>query len=143
MACPYFVPTDARSSQTGPQTAILPLGDAWIGVCHANPATPCQTGDGDSWQLCHFGYARGRCRHFPEGDQGADAVRFAITRDNGASLALDCVLERDHHPFARNAFEYSLANGHVLPTTLGEAVSRQAEAYAQSYLRRRKDRGTT
>ena len=116
---------------------MLPLGDAWAGLCRA--------GAGPAWQpdqtvldpLCLLGYARSRCHRFPHNDPGADAVRFTISGDNGVSLHLYYVLERDHHPFAHGPLEYSLTAGRFLQAPAGEILSRQAEAYVQSYLRRK------
>ena len=49
------------------------------------------------------------------------------------------VLERDHHPFAHGPLEYSLTAARFLQAPSGEILSRQAEAYVQSYLRRKKE----
>jgi hypothetical protein len=136
MSCPYFYPVEPRAF-----TAILPLGDRWAGVCRAVPHLPWQPDEAMLVRLCNLGYARGTCARFPSGD-GPDAVRFTVSRDEGASLGIYYVLERDHHPFAHGPLNYSLARGTFVNPLSGEIVNRQAQAYVESYLRRkgRRDR---
>jgi hypothetical protein len=86
--------------------------------------------------LCNLGYARGHCARFPS-DDGPDAVRFAVSRDDGASLRVHYVIERDHHPFAHGPLDYSLAAGEFVNQPSAEIVGRQARAYVESYLRRK------
>jgi hypothetical protein len=116
----------------------LPLGDAWRGFCRAREAEPFEPEQAMLVPFCHLGYARGRCAHFPATDAGADAVRFAVYRENATEIELNYVLERDHHPFSHGKLRYSLNLGGVAES-LGENVLRQAEAYVASYLRRRKE----
>jgi len=137
MACPYFYPVERHAGDLGPQSAILPLGDAWSGVCRAAPGLPWQPEEAQLRPLCSFGYARGRCDRFPQDDTGPDAVRFTISSDDGASIGLYYVMERDHHPFAHGPLQYSLAANRLLQPPSDETFARQAEAYVQSYLRRR------
>lgn len=87
--------------------------------------------------LCHFGYARGHCPRFPAGDGGPDAVRFTIRKDDGRSLHLYYVLERDHHPLSHGPLTYSLTAHSFAPPPADAIVCRQAEAYVASYLRRK------
>jgi hypothetical protein len=136
MACPYFEPVAPRASRSEPQSAMLPLGDSWTGVCCADPAQPWQPDEAVMRPLCNLGYARGQCAHFPSGD-GPDAVRFTVSRDDGASLRLYYVIERDHHPFAHGPLEYSLAARRFVALPPGGAVTAQAQAYVSSYLRLR------
>jgi hypothetical protein len=116
---------------------MLPLGDIWAGECWALPS-PIPTLQGASLDRpCALGYARGRCPHFPQGNDGADAVRFTICGDDGARLQLLYVLERDHHPFAHGRLEFSLAVSQFVPSSLEGIFRRQAEAYVESYLARK------
>jgi hypothetical protein len=131
MSCPYFYPVEPRAS-----TAILPLGDRWAGVCRAVPDLPWQPDEAMLQRLCNLGYARGTCARFPSGD-GPDAMRFTVSRDQGASLRIYYVLERDHHPFAHGPLDYSVASGAFVNPPAGETMSRQAQAYVESYLRRK------
>ena len=137
MACPYFYPVERDRRDIGMSSSLLPLGDAWVGLCRAAPGSAGPPDEALLHSLCHLGYARGRCDRFPPNDEGADAVRFSIRGDDGVSLAVYYVLERDHHPFAHGPLEYSLPAGRFRQTPDRETVSRQAEAYVQSYLRRK------
>lgn len=140
MACPYFHPVARCVSELRTETAMLPLGDAWAGVCEANPATGNATPDAAQLRpLCNLGYARGRCARFPAEDPGADAVRFCISGDDGATLKISYVLERDHHPFAYGPLEYSLANLSFVESPAAPNVNCQAAAYVESYLLRKKE----
>jgi hypothetical protein len=137
MACPYFYPVERHTGVLGTQSAILPLGDAWSGVCRAATGPPRQPEEAQLLPLCSFGYVRGRCDRFPKNDTGPDAIRFTIASDDGSSLGLYYVMERDHHPFAHGPLEYSLAGSRFLQPPADETFARQAEAYALSYLRRK------
>jgi hypothetical protein len=136
VACPYFYPI--REPLPPLQTMPLPLGDAWRGLCRASQAEPFEPEQAVLVPLCHLGYARGRCAHFPEGDSGADAIRFAVYQEGSTEIELYYVLERDHHPFAHGKLRYSLSLG-GFEDGATEHVRRQAAAYVESYLRRRKE----
>jgi hypothetical protein len=137
VSCPYFYPVEARTGNDGPRTALLPLGALWSGVCRSTPDEVRQPA-GNQLQ-CHLGYARGECQRFPPEDAGADAVRFTIAGDDGASLRLYFVLERDHHPFLHGPVEYSLTASVFTGALPAEIIRRQAEAYVETYLRRKKE----
>jgi hypothetical protein len=115
---------------------MLPLGDDWAGTCVAAPQVPWQPDAVSLRTLCNLGYAREACKRFPN-DSGPDAVRFAIAGDDGATLRLYYVVERDHHPFAHGALAWSRTAGafHDAPRT--QPFHRQACAYVESYLRRK------
>jgi len=135
MACPYFYPVTPGVYGNSPETAMLPLGDCWTGICRAAPDSPCHPDEATLRPLCNFGYARGACPRFPPGE-GPDAVRFTVRAANSASVHLYYVLERDHHPFAHGPLEYSLASKSLVKPPPGENLDRQAQAYAESYLSR-------
>ena len=99
---------------------MLPLGDAWTGICRAVPDQPFLPGDSLLDAFCNLGYARGHCPRFPAG-HGPDAVRFTIVSDDGAALRLYYVLERDHRPFAHGPLEFSVAQNEL--TTPAEGAS--------------------
>jgi hypothetical protein len=133
MACPYFYPVEARTG-----SAVLPLGDWWTGVCQAIPSAPYQT-DGNACDTgCNLGYARGECDRFPEGD-GPDAVRFTISSHENDRVGIYYTVERDHHPFAHGRLEYSTDIRAFRMPPESATLGRQAEAYVESYLRRKKE----
>jgi hypothetical protein len=118
---------------------MLPLGGAWSGLCRAIPSEPWEPEPADVERRCNLGYARGVCSRFPD-DGGPDAIRFTVSRDDGAVLRLYYVAERDHHPFAHGTLEYARAAAVAPPhATCGETLDAQARAYAASYLRRKSE----
>ena len=111
---------------------MLPLGDWWQGECRGG-------GEGEPDAAhCNMGYARGRCSRFL-GDDGADAHRFTISRHEEAVLRIYYVAERDHHPHAQGPLEYSLTGHGLVSPPKSPTLARQVEAYAESYLRRKKE----
>ncbi len=150
------------SGASARQDAMLPLGGPWRGMCRADPEGAAEPEE-NMRPVCNLGYARGVCRHFPPGD-GPDAVRFTVTGDAGGRVGLYYVLERDHHPFAHGRLEYARDNGAIVTPaerrddriadplnearppeaacrpaegSTGETLARQAQAYAESYRRRK------
>lgn len=119
---------------------MLPLGDAFAGTCCAVPGQPWQPDPAIARPLCNLGYARGRCDRFPA-DAGPDAVRFTIRRDEGTLLHLYYVLERDHHPFAHGALDFTPATASFALAPPSPQLDDQARAYVASYLRRKAEAG--
>ena len=118
---------------------MLPLGGLWRGVCRAIPELPWPPDSTDTERRCNLGYARGICARFPQ-DDGPDAIRFAINRDDGATLRIYYVLERNHHPFAHGPLEFSRTSAALADApAIGETLRAQAEAYAASFLRRKSE----
>jgi hypothetical protein len=136
MSCPYFEPVAPRAPRAPAENATLPLGDEWAGLCRAQPDQASEPDEANLRMLCNLGYARGACGRFPSTD-GPDAARFTLLEDNGTTLRLYYVLERDHQPHAHGALEYSVERNALLPAPDGQWTPRQAAAYAQSYLRRK------
>ena len=137
MSCPYFHPRAPRSDAADARSAMLPLGDAWGGECRAIPGDAWEPLGADVERRCNLGYARGLCSRFPD-DGGPDAIRFTISQDDGATLRLYYVAERDHHPFEQGALEYSRAAAAIADTAqCSETLCAQAQAYSASYLRRK------
>jgi hypothetical protein len=137
MACPYFYPVEARAG-----SATLPLGGWWKGVCLALPGAPYAeagaAGGGCCDAHCNLGYARGECARFPAGE-GPDAVRFTISGHEGTAIRIYYVVECDHHPFAHGRLEYSPAAAGFLAPPETAILARQAQAYVESYLRRKEE----
>jgi hypothetical protein len=117
---------------------MLPLGDWWIGLCHAVPTAPQEAGGTCCETGCNLGYARGACARFPEGE-GPDAVRFTISSHERGVIHIGYVVERDHHPFAAGRLQYSPATNAFTEPPHPAPLARQAEAYVESYLRRKKE----
>ena len=136
MSCPYFDPVAPRAHGAEAGNATLPLGDEWAGMCRVEPDRATEPDRSNLRMLCNLGYARGFCHRFPA-TAGPDAARFTLVADNGTTLRLYYVLERDHQPYAHGALEYSVDREAVSPDPAGMCTPRQAVAYAQSYLRRK------
>jgi hypothetical protein len=132
MACPYFYPIEMRGG-----SAMLPLGERWGGICRALPGEAWRPDDAALGQCCNMGYARRACVRFPAGD-GPDAVRFTISSHEGDTLRIYYVVERDHHPFAHGSLACSIASGQW-STPVDDTLQRQAQAYVESYLRRKRE----
>lgn len=115
---------------------MLPLGGCWSGVCRAAPELPLEPDEALLRPVCNMGYARGRCVRFPA-RSGPDAVRFTVRADDGSSVRIYYVVERDHHPFAHGPLEYSRALGSLVEPPPDGNLGRQAQAYVNSYLRRK------
>ena len=142
MACPYFYPVKSRTSPGDTQHAMLPLGDLWAGECRAEPLHPCDAAESGLRMLCNLGYARGTCERFPGAPEIPDAVRFTIASDDGSVIRLLFAIERDHHPFLHGPLEYSTTRAAFSPEPDDENFGRQARAYVDSYLRRKREATT-
>ncbi len=135
MACPYFQAVKPRRQTDLSRSAMLPLGDAWDGVCRANPSVPCEPDEITLLSHCNMGYARGCCANFPAGD-GPDAARFTIAADGPEGLRVYYVLERDHHPWSHGPIEFSHTGTSLADQSASDATLGLARAYVESYLRR-------
>ncbi len=135
MACPYFYPTERFVGVTlWPHPARLPLGDGFAGCCAANPSDGFSPAENTLKECCNLGYARRCCDRFPQ--EGADAVRFTVSSERDAIIRVWYVLERDHHPYANGALEYDREQRAFVPPPENRVLTRQAEVYVESYLRR-------
>lgn len=117
---------------------MYPLGDCWAGECRVTSGDGFTPGRELLRTACNFGYARDGCERFP-GGEGADAVRFAISGDDGARIGIHYVMERDHHPYAHGPLEYSRGAGTLAGEMAAGELRPLAEAYVASYLRRKHD----
>jgi hypothetical protein len=137
MACPCFFPVERMPQATGKKTPPMPLGDSWSGVCRAAPAGEWRPDPHTLQQLCNFGYAREKCWRVPA--DGPDAVRFGISHDREGLVGIYWVMEKDHLPFAHGPLDYSRADAGFRTAHPDACVTRQAQAYVSSYLRRKGD----
>ena len=138
MACPYFYPVERAPLAQGKQTALMPLGDVWSGICRARPDAEWTPDPHTIHQLCNFGYAREKCGRVPAA--GPDAMRFSIAGDRDDLIRIYWVMEKAHMPFAHGALEYSRAEAAFRTAHPEACAARQAEAYMTSYLRRKEGR---
>jgi hypothetical protein len=135
MACPYFDAVKPRGTADCSRSAMLPLGDAWDGVCRTNADRPWEPDEITLLSFCNMGYARGCCARFPA-DDGPDAARFTIAADTPETLRVYYVLERDHHPWSHGPLEFSRAGAAFVDSPASPSAVRLARAYVESYLRR-------
>jgi len=135
MACPYFYPLEAMDEKRWPAPPRLPLGDPYAGLCkaRAQPHVPSESALRD---LCNQGYARGSCGEFPR-ESDPDAIRFGIARDSGGIVRIVFVVESNHLPHEHGAVEYSRESGQFVQAPAEEIPRKQAQAYLESYLRRK------
>jgi len=121
MACPLFLPKAPMPAFTQEST---PLGELYDGRCAADLADtiPPET----LRRCCNRGYARKACGRAATVE--ADAHRFLVKADDGATVTVAWSAERDHLPLATgNALVTTLAAGNSDPLAL------QARACAAAY----------
>ncbi len=108
----------------------VPLGDLHDGECRAQ-ATAFRPGLEQLARQCNVGYSRGECPRFPL-EAEADAFRFNLAADQGARLEIRYIVEKSCWPVRHGELEVGLeaASG-------GDTLTRQAAAFAASYIRRR------
>ncbi len=125
MACPYFFPVARFETSPWSVPPRWPLGDAFSGECRA-PGISSQPDETRVREICNFGYGRSHCEQFPA-ESTADAIRFHVAEDAGELVKIQYVFEKDCWPG-----EYGM-----LEPTAGEILRRQADAFLETYLRRR------
>ena len=136
MACPYFYPTERFGQNVWPHPARLPLGDGYAGICGVNPAADFRPDENRLREYCNLGYARGVCDRFPNA-ACADAVRFTVSGDQDGIIIIYYALEKDHRPCGHGPLEYDKARRAFVAPPVDRMLHRQAEAYVESYLRRK------
>src|SRR5262249_24724571 len=134
LACPFFVPTQRWEAGAWQHPSRLPLGAGWRGSCSAPGCDGSEPSEEHQRELCNLGYATGWSR--VPGDRSFDAVRFAISRDDGSRLQVCFVCEIAHRPAAHGSLEYDAASGRWLTSHSDPRLQRQADCYVQSYLSR-------
>ncbi len=112
----------------------LPLGDAYRGVCHAQPPDLFEPTESDQRDLCNCGYARDHCGRLPAA--APDAVRFSVIGEAGGRVRIIWVIEKDHSPVEFGTLEY--AEGKLSSENFSETplLTAQATAFIRSYLER-------
>ncbi|HEX5228755.1 MAG TPA: hypothetical protein VFW44_13645 [Bryobacteraceae bacterium] len=127
MACPYFYPVARFETSPWSVPPRLPLGDAFSGECRA-PSAAMQPDESQMREVCNAGPATRGCNQFPSSAE-ADAVRFHVSSDSGAFIRIQYVLEKQCWPV-----EHGLVGESLSPI-----LQRQADAFRESYLRRRNE----
>ncbi len=136
MACPYFYPLEPDPEWH--KHPRLPLGDPYTGLCQVDPLREAQPDLPTLHAFCNRGYARGRCPRFPAAAH-ADGHRFSVIQEEGANLRIFYVAERDHRPLDHGTIEYSTDQCRFVDGDGGRLFLRQAQAYIESYLRRKSE----
>jgi hypothetical protein len=136
VACPFFVPSRRLEIAGWVRPPRLPLGDPFLGACHAQLADIVEPPESRQREVCNCGYARGRCDRFP-GDSPGDAVRFSVTGDTLARLSVIYVVEKDHAPARHGTLEYVVGDARLEGPGMSEVLLQQARAFLESYLSRR------
>jgi hypothetical protein len=122
MACPYFKPLRPLEWTSG----RAPLGAIFEGEC--------EQGGTAAARFCNFGYARGSCAEFPEG-QAADAVRFSVSGSHDGMVKIVWILEKDHAPVEHGLLEYGESTRAFVVEPAG-VLAVQARVFIENYLRR-------
>ena len=135
MACPFFYPTARLETSSWVIPPRLPLGDAYAGECRA-AAIAFQPEEQVVRGVCNSGYGRGCCQRFPD-ESERDAVRFHVAGDAGDLIRIQYVFEKACWPASNGVVEFSIASHQLCSLTEDAILKRQAEAFAESYVRRR------
>ena len=135
MACPYFFPAARLDQSSWAIPPRLPLGDAYGGECRA-PASGPQPDEERVRQVCNVGYGRNCCERFPQ-QAVVEAIRFHIVEDTNALLRIQYVLEKECWPAGNGLLECA-TESRAIRGADDEILRRQATAFVESYLRRKK-----
>jgi len=134
MACPYFYPGETLAARG--KHPRMPLGDPYAGVCRVDPLREWRPDDDTLARACNLGYARKTCPRFPKGS-GADAFRFSVAADEDGVLKIFFVCERNHSALEHGTLDFSVSHSKFVNRHTNDLLMRQAEAYIESYLRRK------
>ncbi len=121
MACPYFLPKQRIGHAGWNPAPRLPLGDAWSGSCQAPGAEAFEPDEDSLRTFCNYGYARGRCSHFPAQAE-CDAIRFSVIGNE--PLKILYVREKDGAP---------IEHGEVRDDSGDRILETQATAFRQCW----------
>ncbi|MGD1023971.1 MAG: hypothetical protein ABR880_14390 [Candidatus Sulfotelmatobacter sp.] len=148
LACPFFVPVEKLENGTWLHATRLPLGCGWSGLCTAPGHEDETPSHDDLQQFCNLGYAQG-CGRLPK-DREWDSIRFGARtlgadkqNGTGSRIQVRYVCERDHRPVEQGMLEFDAAGNRQEPRHHDARLQRMAECFVESYLEKRKRRGTT
>ena len=134
--CPFFAPVapwPENEYEPWPGPRRVPLGEPYRGTCTLTPEAIDPQAQA---MICNFGYAKGRCRHFPE--SANDAVRFSIPSSTSEQIHLIWITEREHAPTAHGSSLYK--QGTFEPSIPQEFMS-LALAFIETYLKGKSPQG--
>ena len=137
MACPFFHPAEPFADGAWLKPPRLPLGDACLGRCMAEPAGPVLPSLDELRQCCNLGYARGRCSRFPAASDAMDAIRFSIAGDGGDKVEVVYIYERDYAPVRHGRLLYDAAAACFRDPVESPVLEAQARRFVLGYLTRR------
>ena len=132
------VPVFFSSGATGDRYLGVPPRCHWATRTWANaghekqfspvrrPRAKCATGAGQHWLRAVF-------PKLP-----ADAIRFHVTQDSGELIHIQYVFEKECWPGEHGSFDYSVSQK-LSSALVDETLCRQAQAFLESYLRRRSE----
>jgi hypothetical protein len=141
MPCPYFLPEAEIRVEDWGGAPRLPLGAPFRGTCRASTA-PVQPEPALLRDCCNLGYARGKCRQFPD-NSAADANRFTAFEQETGTLCVTYIVERNYAPASFGVFHYSISARTIADAPADPLLLRQAEEYARVFVRRRVPTGRT
>ncbi|HVT93987.1 MAG TPA: hypothetical protein VHD76_14175 [Bryobacteraceae bacterium] len=136
MPCSYFRPcSPADWSGSYPR---LPLGEAWNGVCAADPSAPEYFAPQGAllFEVCNTGQGRARCSRFPK-DSPRDSVRFHVVEDRGDRLLIRYVFENECWPAGHGVTEFSVSTGLLSPSPENSLLGDQITAFVKTWVKRR------
>jgi hypothetical protein len=96
----------------------------------------CQPDEPTLREFCNIGYPRNRCSRFPN-DAGPDAVRFSALSERNGTLEIYYIVEKDRSPLQHGRLDYLMEEHRLAQQDGGDLIRKQAQAYAESYLRRK------
>jgi len=138
MACPYFYPTERLSEKVWPKPPRVSLGDPYAGLCCVDPLREWRPDDATLRDFCNRGYPRQGCPRFPAGE-GPDMVRFSVISDRDGVIKIYYVVEKNGSPMEHGEIEYLEDSRRFRANFAGGMLERQAQAYAESYVRRKQE----
>ena len=131
MPCPYFEPLHVAADPKYSR-ARLPLIDEYDGLCHAQSEAAAAPSD-FRFPFCNHGYSARCCNRFPAHEHRS-AMRFHMTRNDGANLEILCVEEADHTPARWYSVQYFPERGELSPSIADPCVRAQIVAFCRSFL---------
>ncbi len=88
-------------------------------------------------EACNLGLGSHGCEQFPL-NSASDAIRFHVAKDSGELIHIQYVFEKECWPGEHGSFDYSVSQK-LSSARVDETLRRQAEAFLESYLRRRSE----